>query len=183
MLTMILAEAGAHAEGVSTGETMLGLNAEGWVYVSLSIFLLAMIWFGRAHHRVRDALDAKIAETARQLDEAKAVRAEAETLLAEAKARQAASAGDAEAIVVHAEQEARALLVKAEADAENLIERRGKMAEGKIAAAERAALIEVRSKAATAAAAAAGTIIAQRHGADADKALVDRTIAGLGRPN
>ena len=57
------------------------------------------------------------------------------------------------------------------------------MAEDKIAAAERAALIEVRSKAATAAAAAAGTIIAQRHGADADKTLVDRTIAGLGRPN
>ena len=162
---------------------MLGLNAEGWVYVSLTIFLVAMIWFAKAHHRVRDALDAKITETARQLDEAKAVRAEAQALLAEAQRKHAASAGDAEAIVSHAEQEAGALLAKAETDAADLVARRGKMAEDKIAAAERAALVEVRAKAANAATAAAATIIAERHHADADKALVDRTIAGLGRLN
>ena len=57
------------------------------------------------------------------------------------------------------------------------------MAEDKIAAAERAAIAEVRARAADAAAAAAGAIIAEKHGAEADKQLVDQTIAGLGRLN
>ena len=180
-----LAAAAAHPEaahhGITTGETVLGLNAEGWVYVSLTIFLIGLFWFGRAHHRVRDALDARIADTRRELDEAARLRAEAEALLAEAKKRNAASAGDAQAIVAPAEQEAAALLAKAEADADELMRRRAAMAEDKIAAAERQAVADVRAHAAEAAAAAAGEIIATQHGAKADKALVDRTIAGLGR--
>ena len=54
------------------------------------------------------------------------------------------------------------------------------MAEDKIAAAERSAIAEVRAKAAAAAAAAAAQLIAERHDAGADKALIDRTISGLG---
>lgn len=170
---------GSHGEG----PTLLGLGAEGWVYVGLTIFILLAIFVAKAPKRVAEILDQRIADTRRQLDEAKSIRAEAEALLAEAKRRHAASAGDAEAIVAHAEQEASALLSKAQADAATLIDRRGKMAEDKIAAAERAALVEVRAKTAEAATAAATVIIAERHGATADKALVDRTIAGLGRPN
>ncbi len=184
MLLETLAQAAVHSpEALTEGETVLGLNAEGWVYVSLTIFLIAMIWFGRAHHRLRDALDAKIADTRRQLDEATAVRTEAEALLARAQARDAASAGDAAAIVEQAEHEAAAMLVKAEADATDLIARRGRMAEDKIAAAERGAVNDVRAMAAEAAAAAARTLIAERHGASADRVLVDRSIVGLGRPN
>jgi len=171
------AAAGKHAE------TVLGLDAEHWVYVSLTIFLVALIWFGKAHHRVRDALDAKIAETRRQLDEATAIRAEAEALLARAKAKADASAGDAEAIVAHAEGEAKAMLKKAGVDAAELIARRQQMAEEKIAAAERGAIADIRARAADAAARAATTIIADTHGAAADKPLIDKTIAGLGRPN
>jgi F-type H+-transporting ATPase subunit b len=170
---------GTHAEGPE----LLGLGAEGWVYVGLTIFILLAIFVAKAPKRVAEILDQRIADTRRQLDEAKEIRAEAEALLAEAKRRHAASAGDADAIVAHAEAEASALLAKAEADAATLVERRGQMAEDKIAAAERAALTEVRAKAAEAAANAAAVLIAERHGAEADKALVDRTIAGLGRPN
>ena len=57
------------------------------------------------------------------------------------------------------------------------------MAEDQIAAAERGAIAEVRARAADAATRAAAAIIAERHGADADKALIDRTIFGLARPN
>jgi len=57
------------------------------------------------------------------------------------------------------------------------------MAEDKIAAAERAAVAEVRAKAADAATRAAASIIAETHGAGADKPLVDKAIAGLGRLN
>jgi F-type H+-transporting ATPase subunit b len=57
------------------------------------------------------------------------------------------------------------------------------MAEDKIAAAERAAIAEVRARAADAAARAAGLLIAEHHDAAADRTMIDRTIAGLGRPN
>ena len=184
MLLVTLAQVAVHSpETLTEGETVLGLNAEGWVYVSLTIFLIAMIWFGRAHHRLRDALDAKISETRRQLDEATAVRNEAEALLTAAKARDAASAGDAAAIVEQAEHEAAAMLDRAERDATDLIARRGKMAEDKIAAAERGAVNEVRTLAADAAANAARSLIVEHHGASADRRMVDRAIAGLGRPN
>jgi len=171
----------AHSE--HHGPYLLGLNAEGWVYVGLTIFLLIAVFVAKAPRKILDALDARIAEARRELDRAYAIRQEAEALLAEAHKRNAASAGDAAAIVAHAEAEAKALVAKAEADAADLVERRGKMAEDKIAAAERTAIADVRTKAAEAAARAAASLIAETHGASADKPLVDKTIAGLARAN
>ncbi|WNO54658.1 hypothetical protein [Stakelama saccharophila] len=173
---------GAVAHG-EHGPTMLGLSAEGWVYVGITIFLILAATVFKFPQKLTRALDDKIAQTRRELDEAKAIRAEAEALLADAKARHAASAGDAEAIVAHAQEEAKAMLAKAETDAAELTERRAKMAEDKIAASERQAIADVRAKAVEAATAAAGRIIAEKHGTDADRALVDRTIAGLNRLN
>ncbi len=169
--------------GHEEGPTLLGLSAEGWVYVGLTIFLALAVIVGKAPQKIAEILDARIANTRRQLDEAKAIRAEAEALLAQAKARNAASAGDAAAIIAHAEAEASALLAKAESDATDLMARRAKMAEDKIGAAERSAVAEVRALAADAATRAAATIIAERHDGNADKPLVDRTIAGLARLN
>lgn len=180
MLSLILSAAtAAHEEG----PTLLGLDAEGWVYVGLTIFLIIAIFVAKAPQKITRGLDARIADTRRQLDEAARLRAEAEALLVDAKARHAASANDAANIVALAEEEAKAMLDKAEADAAELAQRRARMAEDKIAAAERAAIAEVRAKAADAAARAAAAIIAERHDAAADKPLVDRTIAGLSRLN
>ena len=53
------------------------------------------------------------------------------------------------------------------------------MAEDKIAAAERAAIEQVRVRVAEAAAAAARELIAEQHGAEADRKLVDQSIAEL----
>ncbi|OYY89350.1 MAG: hypothetical protein B7Y45_12745 [Sphingomonas sp. 28-66-16] len=181
MITFLLmaAEAAGHEEG----PTLLGLGAEGWVYVGLTIFLLLAVFVAKAPQKITEALDARIANTRRQLDEAKSIRAEAEALLADARRRTAASAGDAAAIIAQAEAEAKLLVAKAESDASDLMARRARMAEDKIAAAERGAIAEVRARAADAATRAAASIIADKHGADADKPLVDRTIAGLARLN
>jgi F-type H+-transporting ATPase subunit b len=79
----------------------------------------------------------------------------------------------------HAKHEAEAIVAKAEADTTTVIGRREKMAADKIAAAERGAVEELRAKAAQAAAQAAGKLIAAKHGAEADKGLVDEAIAGI----
>lgn len=178
--TLMLATA---ATENAEGPTLLGFTSEGWVYWGITIFLLLAVFVFKLPARITDALDTRIAETKRQLDEATQLRAEAETLLADAKARHAASAGDAAAIIASAEEEAATLIAKAQSDAEDLAGRRGKMAEDKIAAAERAAIADVRTTAADAAARAAAAIIAQRHDATADKPIVDRTIAGIARFN
>ncbi|MDB5712292.1 MAG: synthase subunit [Sphingomonas bacterium] len=160
----------------------LGVTASGFVALSMLVVIAIMLW-KKVPAIVAKALDARIATIRSQLDEATRLRAEAEAMLADAKARSAASAGDAAAIIAHAEEEAKLLLTQAEADAKELVERRRKMADDKIAAAERAAIAEVRAAAADAAIKASAAIIAEQHGAAADKALVDKTIAGLGRPN
>ncbi len=166
----------AHGEH---GPTLLGLNAEGWVYTGVTIFLVIAFVFGKAHKKIIAGLDGRIADAKRELDEAAAVRAEAEALLADAKQQQTASTKAAKAILTQAEQEAAAVVAKAEIAVKDLIGRRTQMAEDKIGAAERAAVADVRAKAASAASAAAAMLIASGHDAKSDKAIIDATIAQL----
>jgi F-type H+-transporting ATPase subunit b len=157
----------------------LGMDASGWVAFSMVVVILIMLW-KKVPSVIGEALDRKIAAIREGLDEAARLREEAEALKAEYEAKAAAAAGEAKAIVAHAHNEASAIVAQAREDASALIERRGRMAEDKIAAAERSAVAEVRAKAASAATAAAGALLAERHDAGLDKTLVDRTIAGLG---
>ena len=174
---LILAEAahgGEHAEA-----KLLGLGAEGWVYVGITIFFLIAIFKFKAHKQIIAGLDAQIADTRRSLDEALAIRKEAEALLTSAKAQQAASAKEATGIIAHASHEAEAIIAKAQTDTADLIKRREKMAQDKIAAAERSAIDALRAQTAGAAAGAAQALISATHDAKADKGLVDEAIAGL----
>lgn len=159
--------------------TALGMDAAGWVALSMIVVIALMLW-KKVPAVIGAALDRKIAGIREGLDEAARLRKEAEALKAEYEAKAAAAEDEAKAIVAHAHNEAAAIVTQARDDAEALIARRGRMAEDKIAAAERAALAEVRAKAASAATAAASALLAERHDAALDKALVDRAIADLG---
>ncbi len=158
--------------------TALGLDGTGWVALAMIAVILIMLW-KKVPAVIGGALDRKIEGIREQLDRATVLRKEAEALKAEYEAKAAAAEHEAAAILSEANEQAAGIVTQAEADAAALIERRGKMAEDKIAAAERAAIAEVRAKTASAAAAAAGQVIAAHHDATADKALVDRTIGGL----
>ena len=164
--------------------SLLNGYVTGGVVVSLAmlVFIAILLW-KKVPGVIAGALDKQIADIRRQLDEAKSLRAEAEALRDSYAAKIADAESAAGRMLTHAQAEADALIAKANVDAADLVERRGKMAEDKIAAAERAALAEVRAHAANAAARAAAALIAVKHGAAADRTLVDRTIAGLGRPN
>ncbi|MBD8639100.1 F0F1 ATP synthase subunit B family protein [Sphingomonas sp. CFBP 13733] len=162
--------------------TALGVNSTGWVAIAMIIVLALMVW-KKVPGMIGRSLDAKIAGIRTQLDEAKALRAEAEAIRAEYEAKAKTAYLEAEAMKAHAHTEAAAIIAKAKAGAEDLMTRRAKMAEDKIAAAERAAIAEVRARAADAAAKAAGILIAEHHDAAADRAMVDRSISGLSRLN
>lgn len=181
---MGLPHAGTKAAGEVHHATpaVFGIDATMWVGLAMLALILIVIW-KKVPSAIGGMLDKQIAAIRTRLDEASQLRAEAEALRDEYARKIATVEQETAAMVAHADEEAQALLVKARADAEDLIRRRTRMAEDKIAAAERAALDAVRAKAADAATRAAGAIIAQKHDAGADKALVDQTIADLSRLN
>lgn len=158
------------------------LDATVWVSIAMTVFIVILLW-KKVPGLVLRGLDNQIAAIRTRLEEAQQLRTEAEALRDEYARKIAGAEAEAQAMLVHAEQEAEGVLKKAEADARDLTKRRQKMAEDKIAAAERAAIQSIRAKAAEAATKAAAALIAEKHGAEADKALVDKTIAGLGRLN
>lgn len=170
----------AHGEGAAhANPTALGFDATWYVALAMVAVILIMLW-KKVPGAIGSALDRKIAGIRQQISEATRLREEAEALKAEYEAKAAAAEKEAAQILVHAQEEAALLLAQAKTDAEALIERRGRMAEDKIAAAERSALAEVRAKAADAATKAAAALIAEHHDATADRELVDRAIRRLG---
>jgi F-type H+-transporting ATPase subunit b len=156
----------------------LGMDATMWVALAMIVVILLALW-KKVPAMIGGALDRQIAGIKAQLDQATALRAEAEAIKAEYEAKAKQAAADAEAIRASAEEEAKLIVAKAKEDATALIGRRSKAAEEKIAAAERAAVADVRAKAATAAAAAAAQLIATHHDAKADAGLIDQSIASL----
>lgn len=148
------------------------------VSAAMAVLIGVMLW-KKVPAMIARALDAQIAAIRAQLDEAKSLRAQAEQLRADYAARIASAEQDAAAMLEHARHEAEAIVARAHASTTDVIARREKMAADKIAAAEHAAVDELRRRAVTAATGAAAQLIAARHGADADRALVDGAIDGL----
>lgn len=149
--------------------------------VSIAMFLLlAFAFFGaKVHKTIAGGLDGKIATIKQQLDEAKELRAEAEALRKEYADKISGAEKDAEAMLANAQHEADAILEKAEADSKAMVERRKRLAEDKIAAAEREAVQDVRNRAVSAATGASRKLIAEKHDADADRSLADQVISNI----
>ena len=158
---------------------LLGFAPYQWVALAMLVLLLIAFVKGKVHKSIAGGLDNKIAAIRSQLDEAKALRAEAEALRQEYADKIAGAEKDAEAMLENARKEAGSIVAKAEADTKAMIARREKMAQDKIASEERKAIDELRARAAEAATAGATRIIAEKHDAEADRALADQTIAGL----
>src|SRR6059058_3046027 len=158
--------------------TFLGLNPGGWVALAMLAVFAILIW-KKVPAAIGRALDAKIATIREQLAEAESLRKEAEALKAEYEAKAASADKDRAALLERAKHEAEEIVAKAKTDAEALIERRTRMAEDKIAAEERSAVEQLRSTAANAAARAAARLIAERHDAGSDAALVDQAIKDI----
>ena len=148
------------------------------VSAAMAVLIAIMLW-KKVPSMVTSGLDRQIAAIRAQLEEARALRAEAEQMRAAYAARIASAEKDAAAMLDHARHEADAIVARAQTATSEVITRREKMASDKIAAAEHAAVDELRQRAVTAATDAAARLIAERHGADADRSLVDGEIEHL----
>jgi F-type H+-transporting ATPase subunit b len=157
----------------------LGLGPAWFVSAAMVVVIAILIW--KVPGAMGRALDKRIGAIRASLKEAEQLRAEAETLRNEYESKLTAAGAEAETMIERARAEADGILLKADADAAALVERRTRMAEDKIGAAERAALQEVRARAASAAATAAARLISEKLDAETDRPLVDRTIESLGQ--
>lgn len=172
-------EAGHGGAAAHPQPELFGLAPYQIVSSAMVVLLLIAFFGAKVHKTIAGGLDNKIAAIKAQLDEAKQLRAEAEALRNEYAAKIAGAEKDAQAMLANAQHEADALLAKAEADSAAMVERRKRMAEDKIAAAERDAVEDVRNRAVNAATAASRKLIAEKHDADADRTLADKVIAGI----
>lgn len=157
---------------------MMGWDATTWATVwatiSLVIFLAVVVYFGLPK-MITKMLDDKITLISADLDEAARLREEAQALLAEYERKRKDAENEAADIVTAAEEEAARIATEANASLEDLIARRTKAVEEKIAQAEAQALAEVRARSADVAVEAARAILAAQMDEKGD-ALVSQAI-------
>ncbi len=152
-------------------------DPRNWVLVA---FFLFFIVFGRKLWGALSAmLDARAVAVKTELEEASRLRREAEAMLRDAEAQRAESLKDARSLIEGAHAEAGRVTAAAAGEAEASAKRRERMAIDRIAAAEKAAVDEVRLAAADIATTAARQILAEGLSADADAVLIDRAITQL----
>jgi F-type H+-transporting ATPase subunit b len=153
-------------------------DPEFWVGIGTLIFLAIVIWKG-VPGMVATSLDARAASIAKELDEARRLRAEAEALLAEYQAKRVAADQEASSIVAEAKAEAERFGAESRSAISAQIARRGKQAEEKIAQAEAQAVADVRAIAADAAIAAAEKLITARLDDTRAAELVKRALGEI----
>ncbi|MEO6042221.1 MAG: hypothetical protein ABIP41_09995 [Croceibacterium sp.] len=168
-----LTAASEHAEA-----SAFGIAPGGYVALAMLVVIGIMLYAG-VPKLVAKGLDARIAGIRQQLDEAARLRAEAEALKAEYAKKAAEIDGEIAGLRAAAERQASEIVAKAKSDAEALVARHQAMAEAKIAAAERAAIDELRARTAEVATIAARRLIAAQHDTSADRKLVDEAITKL----
>ena len=152
-------------------------NPVNWVMISF--FLFFILAGGKIWGALSGMLDARTAQVKSELEEAARLRREAEAMLREAEKRRADAISEAKGLIDGAHAEAARVAGQAALEAEAAARRREQMAVDRIAAAEKAAVDEVRITAAEVATAAARQVISEGLTAEAGAALIDQAIARL----
>ncbi len=153
-------------------------DPEFWVLVSFVIFFV--VFGGKLWAVMAGMLDGRANAIRAELSEAQRLRHEAEAMLADAQQARTAALAEASDVLARSHIEAARLQEAAIAEAEAAGKRREKLALERIAAAEKAALTEVRQTAADLATRAAEQVLSEGLGDD-EQRLVDYAIADLPR--
>jgi F-type H+-transporting ATPase subunit b len=152
---------------------------EGRTWVAIA-FIIFFVLFGRKlWSALAGMLDDRAAKVRAELEEAARLRREAEAMLREAEQRRAEALAEAKALIEGAQAEAARAGAAATAEAEASARRREQMALDRIAAAEKAAVDEVRLTAVDVATSAARQVISEGLSPDADSRLIDHAITQL----
>ena len=167
----------AHAATAGAESLPFYQTPEFWVAASFVIFIALVA--KKAWAAISTSLDARAARIAQTLEEARQLRAEAQSALAEYQRRQREAMKDAESIVEMAKAEAERLRVRGEAELKASLELRERQAMDRIAQAEKQALADVRNTAVDVAMEAARKVLQEQIDPAKAGELVDNAIAQL----
>ena len=158
----------------AAGDVFFSLtNTDFVVTLAFILFLVVLVYF-KVPSLLAGMLDKRAQGIQDELSEARALREEAQTLLASYERKQREVQEQADRIVAQAREEAELAAEQAKADIAKSLERRMAAAEDQIASAEASAVKEVRDQAVVIAVAAAREVIAgQVKAADANKMIDD----------
>jgi F-type H+-transporting ATPase subunit b len=159
----------------ATGPFFSLANTDFVVLVAFLLFLGVLVYF-KVPGRLTGLLDKRAAGIRSDLEEARTLREEAQTLLASYERRQGEVKEQADRIVAHAKEESRLAADEARASLTETIERRVKAAEEQIASARAAAVQEVRERATRVAIAAAAEVVAGQMDTGRASKLIDESI-------
>ena len=154
------------------------LDSHFWVGVAFVVFLGVLVVAG-VHKFAWKALGDAGDKVRSQLAEADALRAEAQALLDNIKVEREAAEKHAAEMLADAEENAKRLQVEANAKLAEQIERRGQLAERRIATAEAQAQADVKAAAADLAAQMAERVLVQRLAGATTDPLIDAAIGQL----
>lgn len=154
-------------------------NTDFVVLIAFVLFIGVLIYF-KVPGLITGLLDKRAEGIQSELDEARALREEAQSILAGYERKQKEVAEQAEKIVANAKSEAQAAADQAKEDIKASIARRLQVAQEQIASAEASAIKGVRDQAAAVAVAAASDVIAKGMTAKDAGSLIDAAIADVG---
>lgn len=154
------------------GDTNLVVTLAVLLFIGLLVYL-------KVPGKIGGLLDARAKRISDELDEARRLREEAQTVLASYERKQKEVEETAKEIVERARAEATKAADQAKADLKSSIERRLKAAEDQIASAEASAMREVRDRAVTVAVQAAREVIAKKMTKTAGEALIEDSIKSV----
>jgi F-type H+-transporting ATPase subunit b len=150
-------------------------NSDFVVLISFLLFIAVLV-FLKVPGLIGGMLDKRAEGIKAELDEARAIREEAQTLLASYERKQKEVQEQADRIVAAAKHEAAAAGEQAQADLAKSVERRLAAAQEQIGSAEAAAIKEVRDRAIVIAIGAARDVIAKQITATQANKLIDDAI-------
>ncbi len=156
-----------------------GFFAEPRNWVGLAFILFFVLFGKRLWGILAGLLDARATAVKAEIEEAIRLRREAESMLRDAEKQRATALADAKAMIEGAHAEAGRVTAAAAAETEASAKRREQMAIDRIAAAERAAVDDVRLTAVDVATTAARQVLTEGLAGDTDSGLIDHAITQL----
>lgn len=172
---ILVALLGATPALAATGP-FFSLSNTNFVVSMAFIVFIGILLYAKVPARLTSILDARAVQIKADLDEAKALREEAQTILASYERKQKDVQAQADRIVATAKEEAMTAAAEAKEELKASIARRLAAAEDRIASAETAALRAVREQAVSVAVAAAGDLLAKQMTAENAGASIDAAI-------
>lgn len=151
------------------------------IWVTLSFFVFVVIAFNVGRKSVLNMLDEKIEHIRKELETAESLRVEAQELLAQYQRKQRDALQESEQIVAKAKEHAEAYQKQAESDLSDLVTRRETQLQARLQRMEESAIKEMHDYASDLAIKAAGKVIADNLDKKTDEALVEKSIANIGK--